>query len=94
MLSIRFVYGINTSYGINANAVPARASNYTTGDPAQTSASVFQTGNSEAFDSQRYWSSTESAASSAFRQYFLVGDQFDYIKDGSNRVRAIRRVAV
>ena len=84
----------NTSYGTNANAVPARASNYTAGTPAQTSASDFQTGNSEAFDSQRYWSSTESAASSAFRQYFLTGDQFDYIKDGSLRVRAVRRVAV
>ena len=29
-------YVNNTSYGINANAVPARASNYTNGDPAQT----------------------------------------------------------
>jgi hypothetical protein len=32
----------NTSSGINANAVPARASNYTTGTPAQTSATAFR----------------------------------------------------
>ena len=30
----------NTSYGINANAVPARASNYTSGNPAQTTATI------------------------------------------------------
>ena len=38
----------NTAYGINANAVPARASNYTAGDPAQTSATDFKSTGAEA----------------------------------------------
>ena len=85
----------NTSYGTNANAVTARASNYTAGTPAQTSAAAFITSTgAEAFDSERYWSSSESSASAAWRQYFLTGDQFDYSKTASFRVRAIRRVAV
>jgi hypothetical protein len=85
----------NTGYGTNANAVPARASNYTAGTPAQTSAAAFITSTgAEAFDSERYWSSSESSASAAWRQYFLTGDQFDYTKTASFRVRAIRRVAV
>lgn len=85
----------NTSSGINANAVPARASNYTAGTPAQTSATVFQTGNAEAFvDNEYYWSSTESSAAEAFRQYFRNGGQGTLYKSGSYRVRAIRRVAV
>jgi hypothetical protein len=79
--------------GINANAVPARAINYTAGTPAQTSATDFQTGNSEAF-SGVYWSSTENSASTAWLQYFSAGDQVAYDKIGSRRVRAIRRVAV
>jgi len=37
----------NTSSGINPNAVPARASNYTAGTPAQTSAANFVSGQSE-----------------------------------------------
>jgi hypothetical protein len=39
----------NTSSGTNTNAVPSRGSNYTVGTPAQTSATDFQTGNTEAF---------------------------------------------
>jgi hypothetical protein len=38
-----------TSAGTNTNAVPSRGSNYTVGTPAQTSATDFQTGNTEAF---------------------------------------------
>jgi hypothetical protein len=49
----------NTSSGINPNAVPARASNYTSGNPAQTSAAAFQTGGAEPFVAVYYWSSTE-----------------------------------
>jgi hypothetical protein len=39
----------NTGFGINSNAVPQRASNYTAGNPAQTSATAFISGNAEAF---------------------------------------------
>lgn len=85
----------NTSSGINANAVPARASNYTTGTPAQTSALDFRTGGAEAFASDSYWSSTESSATYAWTQYFANGGQFLGAKAGFyRRVRAIRRIAV
>jgi len=89
----------DTGSGINANAVPARASNYTAGNPAQTSATAFQSGGAEAFAAGtiRYWSSTEAfGTTSAFTQYFNNGFQRDSPKSDSSsyRVRAIRRVAV
>ena len=85
----------NTSSGINPNAVPARASNYTSGNPAQTLASAFiiSTG-AEAFATPNYWSSTEYSAAYAWVQTFGDGFQSYYGKDNSRRVRAIRRVAV
>jgi hypothetical protein len=87
-----------TTSGINPNAVPARASNYTTGTPARTSAAAFQSGNSEAFDSEAYWTSTEAAAADAWGQQFgvpgYVGNQFQLYKSATVRVRAVRRVAV
>lgn len=86
--------GNNTSSGINANAVPARASNYTDGNPAQTSAAAFQTGNSESFASANYWSSTEYSANYAYRQGFSVGGQTYNGKNYFSRARAVRRVAV
>lgn len=86
----------NTGAGINANAVPARASNYTSGNPAQTSATDFISGGTEAFTTLNYWSSTEFASyvGNAWQQSFNTGDQFSYGKNFSYRVRAIRRVAV
>ena len=85
----------NTSSGINANAVPSRSSNYTTGTPAQTTAADFITSTgAEAFVSS-YWSSTESSATAAWLQGFTNGVQINYLaKNSSFRVRAIRRVAV
>lgn len=84
----------NTASGINANAVPARASNYTAGNPAQTSATAFQTGNTEAFFAGVHWSSTEISATTAGDQGFGAGTQYSSLKTGSDYVRAIRRVAV
>ena len=84
----------STGSGVNANAVPARASNYTTGDPAQTSATDFKTGNAEAFTANTYWSSTEQSNTAARLQNFSDGAQsYDY-KYSALRVRAVRRVAV
>jgi Protein of unknown function (DUF1566) len=82
--------------GINANAVPARASGYTAGTPAQTSATDFQTGNAEDFGSSSYWSSTEVTSNYAWFQLFSTGRQYSYgnQKTDSLFVRAIRRVAV
>jgi hypothetical protein len=81
--------------GINPNAVPARASNYTLGNPARTSVAAFQSGGSEAFTAANYWSSNEVSATYARRQYFHDGNQNnDGRKTFNYRVRAVRRVAV
>ena len=85
----------NTSFGINSNAVPARASNYTSGNPSQTSASAFITSTgAEAFATAFYWSSTENSATYSWQHYFGNGYQYGNYKTSSVRVRAVRRVAV
>ena len=84
----------STGSGINPNAVPARASNYTAGNPAQTSAAAFQTGGAEPFQTELYWSSTEVSATSGANQYFSTGGQVSSAKYAGRRVRAVRRVAV
>ena len=86
----------NTSYGINANAVPARASNNTSGNPAQTSATDFRDTGAEDFVANFYWSSTELSAKYGYMQQFNYGNQNSttQYKNASLRVRAIRRVAV
>ena len=84
----------DTSSGINANAVPARASNYTSGTPAQTSATDFRSTGAEDFATSRYWASTEKTIYAAWTQNFSNGYQFGYGKLNLNRVRAVRRVAV
>jgi hypothetical protein len=84
-----------TDSGINPNAVPARASNYTAGNPAQTSSADFQdTGTEDFFVGLDYWTSTEGTASTARYQAFGNGKQGNSPKSDSPRVRAIRRVPV
>ena len=84
-----------TSSGINANAVPARASNYTAGTPAQTSATDFRSTGAEDFATSSYWASTEFSAAYARCQSFNNGYQYYVGKTNSSiNVRAIRRVAV
>lgn len=83
-----------TSSGINPNAVPARASNYTTGTPAQTSATAFQSGGTEAFSSSTYWSSSDLSTTYARLQYFSTGYQVGYFKTTIRNIRAVRRVPV
>jgi hypothetical protein len=82
----------DTSSGINPNAVPARASNYTTGTPAQTSATDFRSTGAEDFAITYYWSSTEASATQGNEQYFGAGGQVLDPKTTSYNVRAIRRV--
>jgi hypothetical protein len=86
----------NTSTGVNANAVPARASNYTAGIPAQTSATIFQTGGAEAFFASTHWSSSENSSDStkAWYKSFSAGGQTPTTKTTSMVVRAIRRIPV
>ena len=85
----------NTNYGINPNAVPSRASKYTSGNPAQTSAAAFKTTTgAEAFSGGGYWSSTQASPSNGWFQYFSDGGQYDSGKTNAFNVRAVRRVAV
>ena len=85
----------NTSSGINPNAVPARASNYTAGTPAQTSAADFKSTGTEDFGASVYWCSTEISTTAAWVQGFSTGSQPNYFyKNIGYRVRAVRRVAV
>ena len=84
----------DTGSGINPNAVPARASNYTAGNPAQTSATDFRSTGAEDFANAYYWASTEISAATAITQYFQTGPQTTFYKLNPFRVRAIRRVAV
>jgi len=85
----------NTSAGTNTNAVPSRGSNYTAGDPAQTSAADFKSTGTEDFTAIGYWSSSEYSAYGAWFQNFNTGNQGYYGgKTNDRHVRAIRRVAV
>ena len=89
----------DTGSGINANAVPARASNYSAGTPARTSATDFQSGGAEAYTTignpGDYWVSTSVSQYTAQCTRMSAGGQYT---DGKNyaghSVRAIRRVAV
>ena len=80
--------------GINRNSSPT-GSAYTSSVPAQTSVTAFQTGNTEAFAADMYWSSSDYSSTSAWEQFFVNGTQVYYTKSGySFYVRAVRRVAV
>lgn len=84
----------NTSSGINPNSVPARASNYTAGTPAQTSVVIFQDGGAEAFFVDPYLSSTEASATTAWAQQTSAGVQVAQNKTNLSQIRAVRRVAI
>ena len=79
--------------GINRNSDPAGAA-YTSGSPAQTSVTVFQSGGAEAFASAFYWSSSDYSSTYAWIQVLNNGYQDYDNKTNSNYVRAIRRVPV
>lgn len=84
-----------TEGGANPYSVPARASNYTSGIPTQTSAAAFRSGGSEAFSGVVYWASTQSGFPQGARGLDFSNGYFSsYYKNSSRRVRAIRRVAV
>lgn len=83
-----------TSIGTNANSVPERTSNYTTGTPARTSVTDFRSTGTEFFSSTHYWSSTEVSATNARTVSFFDGSQNSYPKSYENPVRAIRRIPV
>lgn len=87
----------NTPSGSNANAVSPEpiSTNYTSGSPAQTSAGIgFRTGETDAFASDSYWSSTEYSSNYTWIQNFYSGDQYGDMKYYGHYVRAVRRIAV
>jgi hypothetical protein len=86
----------NTNSGSNTNAVPSRASNYTGGNPARTTATLFQGFGSESFTTLQYWASTEASSQQAWSQDAYQGYQNPgFFKNGAGvSVRAVRRVAV
>lgn len=84
----------NTATGTNAYSVPTRSSNYTSGAPAQTTVTAFQSGNSEAFQAGQHWSSTESTIIRAHFLDFDTGSQSNTLKQRTKRVRAFRKVAI
>lgn len=82
--------------GINPNAIPPRASAYTNGNPARTSAVAFQSGGSEAYNPPTtYWTSTKATGTYARIKNFSYGGSYQQAKPSPNiRLRAIRRIAV
>ena len=90
----------DTLYGANAYSVPARGSKHTSGNPAQTTVTAFQTGNSEAFPGDQaggHISSTElSITRNVYRNFLRFNEDFgDYpFKTTPMRVRAIRKLAL
>jgi len=84
-------------FGTNSYAVPQRGSDYTAGDPAQTSVAAFQGGGAESFVEffeQSYWSSTESTSTRAWVLEFQNGEQSDRFKTSTDAVRAFRKFAI
>ena len=85
----------NTFAGLNDNSVPKRTSTYTTSDPPQTSATIFQDSGSEAFNGVDFYRpSTQKSDANAWTQYFGSGQIGDIYKNSTRFVRAVRRVAV
>lgn len=85
-----------TTTGTNPYAVPARGSNYTAGDPAQTSVTAFQSGGAEAFVVASYhWSSSELSSTQAGMLLFSNGFQStNGFKTIGMYVRAFRKFAL
>jgi hypothetical protein len=91
-----------TSSGINAYAVPPRASNWTAGNPAQTALTPFRTSGSEVFEvGEVHWSSRQSSVGSQTQTtlFFSNGSISDgwntvSVKDTFYLTRAFRRIAL
>ena len=92
----------NTSYGANAFAVSPEPvnTNYTSGNPAQTTAAIFQVSEGEDFSNSGtqagdYWASTQSTTQTNRGWWERVKDGVTSTdtKTSLLRVRAIRRVA-
>jgi hypothetical protein len=91
-----------TSYGINANSVPPRASNYTTGIPARITLTDWQFNQYPGpvgvecflYNAGAYWSSTTAGNLGAKSIRFQQGTQYQGYKTNASYTRAIRKVPV
>jgi len=77
--------------GGNLNSNPTGAA-YTTNNPLQTSATIFQQGGAEAFDGSHHWSSTNDTANNASYLSFVNGSQLSSSKSFALSVHAVRWV--
>jgi hypothetical protein len=87
---------VTTANGTNNSSSPLGAP-YSTTVPGQTTATIYKTGNQEAFSAALYWSSTQTKATNeGYAQNFDTGAQVGsgQSKTNSLRVRAIRRVKI
>lgn len=85
-----------TNGGNNPYAVPARNFSYTAGNPAQTIATAFMSGGSQAFSTDRqHWTSTRFDNISCRSFFYQTGESqtFSWATDNFN-VRAFRKVAL
>jgi hypothetical protein len=82
--------------GQNQNAVsPEPINTYYTADlPTQTTATLFQTGNTQVFPTTGHWSSTQNNDTSAWYQPFSNGIQSTPSKTSGYNVRAVRRIPI
>jgi len=79
--------------GENVSAVPPTYA-YTEQLPPQTSVEAFQHGNTDAFEDEWYWTSSQGSAHTAWCQYFADGSQLNGDKTNELRARAVRRLLV
>jgi hypothetical protein len=84
----------DTSSGVNAYSVPARATAYTASVPPMTSAAAFKSTGSERFTIDDHWSSTEASAANGMNVRFSSGWDITIGKTMTRSVRAFRRVPV
>lgn len=90
--------GTTANYNPNSNpySVPP-VGPYTSGNPAQTTATAFQTGGSQAFTNTYYWTSSQNSSNATL----AVATTFDFGKPdpingktNSFKVRAVRRIPI
>ena len=81
--------------GENPYSVPKRTGEYTAGNPAQTSVSIFQAGGSQAFvTASEYWTSTQIDGTWSYTSSFSNGLLDGLTKTTSLYVRAFRKFAL
>jgi hypothetical protein len=84
----------DTTTGINSYSVPARAANYTSGSPAMTLVSAFNSTGAERFTTTSHWTSNELSATGGSTLLFSQGSLGGFNKSITAHVRAFRRVPV